>query len=230
MHGGGGAQGSRSEDVLWSAWFAEQGYAVFSIDYRLGLPPRWKEATGDVKCAVGWVAQNADRYGVDPDRITLMGRSSGGGIALLAAYTEGDPQLPPSCDVPDTGVESVAAFYPPTDHTRMNETPAPWWRPSLGDVVSDPTRGAVDFVAEGEEELVSPTSHVDAADPPTFVVHGSWDQIAPPEQSALLANRLEEAGVPHRYVSLPRARHGFDGAWGSWDTQVVRGTLEEFLR
>jgi acetyl esterase len=112
VHGGGGVQGGRSEDTLWSEWLAEQGYVVFSIDYRLGLPPRWQDASGDVKCAVGWVKENADRYGVDPDRIALMGRSFGGHVALLAAYTEGDRRLPPSCDVPDSGVAAVAAFLP----------------------------------------------------------------------------------------------------------------------
>lgn len=87
---------------------------VFSIDYRLGLPPRWEDATGDVKCAVGWVEENAGRYGVDPDGIALLGQSFGGYPTLLAAYTEGDPRLPPSCDVSDTGVEAVAAFYSST--------------------------------------------------------------------------------------------------------------------
>ena len=122
VHGGGGVQGGRSEDTLWGEWLAEEDYVVFSIDYRLGLPPRWQDATGDVKCAVGWVEENAGRYGVDPDRIALMGHSAGGLFALLAAYTEGDPRLPPSCDVPDTGVEAVAAFYAPTDFTRLDET------------------------------------------------------------------------------------------------------------
>jgi acetyl esterase len=120
VHGGGGVQGGRSEDTLWSEWLAEQGYVVFSIDYRLGLPLRWQDATGDVKCAVGWVKENADRYGVDPDRIALMGRSFGGHVALLAAYTEGDRRLPRSCDVPDSGVAAVAAFYPePTSRAPM---------------------------------------------------------------------------------------------------------------
>ena len=229
VHGGGGMVGGRSEDAFWGAWLAEQGYVVFSIDYRLGLPPRWQDATGDVKCAVGWVEENADRYGVDPDRIALMGRSAGGHFALLAAYTEGDPRLPPSCDVPDAGVEAVAAFYPPTDFTRLDETPAPWWRPSLGSSVEDSTGSDVDYVAEGDRRLASPTSHVAPGDPPTFLAHGGRDQFAPPEQSVLLADRLAEAGAPRRLVELPWARHAFDAAWGSWGSQIVRHELAEFL-
>ncbi len=229
VHGGGGIQGGRSEDTLWGQWLAERGYVVFSIDYRLGMPPRWRDATGDVKCAVGWVKENAGRYGVDPDRIALMGRSAGGWFALLAAYTAGDRRLPPSCDVPDTGVGAVAAFYAPTDFTRLDDTPGPWWRPNLGSSVKDPTGGASDFVARADTRLASPTSHLDRGDPPTFLTHGSQDQWSPPEQSVLLANRLEQAGVRHRFVELPGARHGFDGAWGGWNAQIVRRELEQFL-
>lgn len=229
VHGGGGMLGRRSEEILWSEWLAEQGYVVFSIDYRLGLPPRWQDATGDVKCAVGWAKENAGRYGVDPDRIALMGRSAGGHFALLAAYTEGDPRLPPSCDVPDSGVAAVAAFYPGTDFTRIDETQWPWWRPNLESSVKDSTGTDVDYVAEGDRHLASPVSHVDPGDPPTFLAHGGQDQFSPSEQSILLANQLEEEGVPHRLIELPWANHSFDLAWGSWDTQIVRHELEEFL-
>ena len=175
VHGGGGVQDSRSGETLWGAWLAEQGYVVFSIDYRLGLPPRWEDATGDVKCAVGWVEENADRYGVDPDRIALLGHSFGGQVALLAAYTEGDPRLPPSCDVSDTSVEAVAAFYPSTDLMRVDETQWPWWRPSLDMPVKDSTGTEVDFVAEGDRRLASPVAHVDPGETPTFLAHGGQD-------------------------------------------------------
>ncbi|HEY6684676.1 MAG TPA: alpha/beta hydrolase [Propionibacteriaceae bacterium] len=232
VHGGGGIFGSRSDEAFWSEWLAEEGYVVFNIDYRLGdyrlgQPPRTLDATGDVKCAVGWVKENAGRYGVDPDRIALMGRSSGGHLALLAAYTEGDPLLPPSCGVPDTGVEAVAAFYSVTDQTRFDEMQWPWWRPHLLSV--DYTRFTPDSEPEPDRSLISPTFHVDPGDPPTFLTHGGEDQWVPPEQSLLLANRLEEAGVPHRLIELPWARHVFDVAWGSWGEQIVRHELGEFL-
>src|SRR5512144_1294774 len=136
-----------------------------------------------------------------------MGRSAGGLYALLAAYTEGDPRLPPSCDVPDTGVQAVAAFYPPTDLMRLEETQWPWWRPNLlpGGGPPDPER---------YRRLASPTSHVAPGGPPTFLTHGGADQWVPSEQSEPLANRLEEAGVPRRFIELPGARHGFDAVWG----------------
>jgi acetyl esterase len=226
VHGGGGIQGGRGDEAPWAEWLAEEGYVAFSIDYRLGFSSSL-DATGDVKCAVGWVKENAARYGVDPGRIALMGHSDGGRLALLAAYTEGDPRLPPSCNVPDTGVEAAAAFYPLTDQTHLDKMKWPWWRPNLTNSVDDPTEGTPENALE--RRLASPASHADPGDPPTFLTHGRADQWMPSAQSELLANRLEDAGVPHRLIELRGARHGFDAVWGGWNSQIVRHELEDFL-
>ena len=53
--------------------------------------------------------------------------------------------------------------------------------------------------------------------------------FTPPEQSPLLARRLEEAGVEHRLLELPYAQHGFDLSWGGWGSQITRPELERFL-
>jgi acetyl esterase len=66
MHGGGWRSGERSDFPSWDAWLADEGYVVFDIDYRLSPPPSWRDAPSDVACAVGWVKENAARYGVDP--------------------------------------------------------------------------------------------------------------------------------------------------------------------
>jgi dipeptidyl aminopeptidase/acylaminoacyl peptidase len=146
---------------------------------------------------------------VGPDRIGLLGHSAGGVGALLAAYTEEDPLLPASCDVQDTGVQAVAAFYAATDQAGLDKWQSPWWRPSLGDEYDPGEDGT-----EDEEPFLftSPTSHIDPADPPTFLAQGGADQVTPPDQADVLANRLNDEGVPHRLVRLPGARHGFDGA------------------
>lgn len=94
VHGGGWDQDSRGGSLL-PGWLAGRGYVVFDIDYRLATPtsPSWQQATGDVKCAVGWVNDHAARFGVDPERIGLLGSSAGGHLALLAAYSTSEPAL-----------------------------------------------------------------------------------------------------------------------------------------
>ena len=231
VHGGSWEWGTRSETPRWDEWLAELGYIVFDIDYRLMPPPRWQDAPGDVKCAVGWVRGNAERFGVDPERIALMGYSSGAHLALLAAYSEDESELSPSCEVEDTEVAAVVAFSPVTDLQRAYTMAWSWWKPDIVGVgdLEQFLGGTPDDVPE-RYGLASPTSHIDVDDPPTFLVHGEADQIVPLEQADLLAAQLEDSAVPYRFVKLPGVDHGFEFIWwGGWSSQVTRPVLEEFL-
>ena len=87
VHGGGWTGGGRNEAAQWNRWLNELGYHVFDVDYRLAPPPRWEDAVADVRRAVAWVAEQAGAVGADPARISLMGHSAGGHLALLAGYT-----------------------------------------------------------------------------------------------------------------------------------------------
>lgn len=75
VHGGGCDSRDKTDFPQWDQWLAQQGYAVFDIQYRLHPQPNWQTATGDVKCAIGWVKRHAASYGVDPQRLALLGRS-----------------------------------------------------------------------------------------------------------------------------------------------------------
>ncbi len=224
VHGGGWRSGERSDFPSWNAWLADEGYVVFDIDYRLSPPPSWQDAPADVACAVGWVKDNAPRYGVDPERVALMGRSAGGHLALLTAYEEGRAATAPGCaarDVRDTGVAAVVAFYPPTDLSRLSSM---GYLPGM-----DRFLGGSPGTVSGRYRHLSPVSHVDPGDPPTFLAYGGADRIVPPGQSELFGERLRQAGVPHRLVELPWANHTFDFLWGGWGSQITRYSLEVFL-
>src|SRR6202022_3108945 len=99
------------ENPTWNRWLAERGYLVLDIQYRLAPAAGWREAVGDIGRATTWLRANADDLGVDPGRIALLGRSAGGHLALLAAFTaDASDQQPPCC---------VIAFYAPSDLTRL---------------------------------------------------------------------------------------------------------------
>ena len=231
VHGGAWTSGTRSEAPLWDSWLSEQGFIVFDIDYRLAPPARWQDAPGDVKCAVGWVKRHAAGLGVDPNRITLLGVSSGGHLALLAAYTAGDERLSPSCPVEDPSVAAVIAFAAPTDLAWMYNAPLPWWYPeALASTESlEAFTGGTPETAPDAYRLGSPLHHAKAGLPPTLLVHGERDQLVFSEESERLAARLVEAGVEHRFVRLSYANHLFDLNWGGWGSQLTRQVLVDFL-
>jgi acetyl esterase/lipase len=229
VHGGSWNGGERSDFPQWDEWLNEQGYAVFDVEYRLAPQPNWRTATGDIKCAVGWVKRNASQYGVDPQRIALMGRSAGGHLALLAAYASNDERLPPSCDANDTSVRAVIAFYAPTDlrwayghpaNQRVIDGPATL-RSFLG---GDPQTASEAF------DIASPIAQVRTQTTPTLMFHGGRDQLVREENMYRLAEKLDVAHVPHKEIFIPYAQHGFDYNFDGWGSQIAQPVMLRFLQ
>jgi acetyl esterase/lipase len=95
---------------------AAQGHAVMDVAYRLYPDTDIEGMVGDVRRSVAWLKANTAAYGINPDRIVVGGGSAGGHIAMLAAYTEGRPELtPPDTRGLDTSVRGVLAWYAPVD-------------------------------------------------------------------------------------------------------------------
>ncbi|MGH9941677.1 MAG: alpha/beta hydrolase fold domain-containing protein [Pyrinomonadaceae bacterium] len=228
VHGGAWSGGDKGDYPRWNRWLARQGFVVFDVQYRLAQP-NWQTATGDVKCAVGWVRQHADEFGVDPARLALLGRSAGGHLALLAAYTARAPELPPSCDAPDTSVRAVVSLYGATDLLWGYRHPA------NQRVLDGPGKirgflGGTPETAGDRFRLLSPVAQVASDSPPTLLIHGGRDQLVGPEHTARLTQRLVEFGVPHRALLVPYAQHAFDYNFNGWGSQLTRAVLLDFLR
>lgn len=60
------------------AWAQREGLVGVTINYRLAPEIRWPEGRNDVIAAICHVADHAAEYGIDPDRIVIMGHSAGG--------------------------------------------------------------------------------------------------------------------------------------------------------
>jgi acetyl esterase/lipase len=230
IHGGGWSSGDKGETPLQSERLAARGYAVFDIQYRLGPQPNWLAAVGDVKCAIGWVKQHAREAGVevDPQRVTLLGRSAGGHLALLAGYTAGDPSLPPSCPAPDTRVESVISFYGPTDLVWGYEHPAnPRVYPSAQKLRA--FLGGPPSTVPDAYQKCTIGNYVTARTPRTLLIQGNQDQFVSPVHVHLLAPKLTAAGVPHDVVIIPYGQHGFDYVVGGLSNQIAETAVLRFL-
>ncbi|MFG3342383.1 alpha/beta hydrolase fold domain-containing protein [Glycomyces sp. NPDC048151] len=226
VHGGGWSGGSRDESAPWQRWIADQGYAVYSIDYRLAPPPRWQDAVGDVKCAIGWVRDHAAAHGADPASVNLVGDSAGGHLAMMAAYTVGDPEFAPSCEAEEAPVTSVMTWFAPTDLTTLE---ADSDMPASADGYLTDFLGATLEDEPGRYETASPLTHAGSGLPPTMIVQAEADRLVPMAQGRALADALTGAGVPVTELDLPWAHHGFTGQWGGWASQALRPAVAAFL-
>jgi acetyl esterase/lipase len=78
---------------------------------------------------------------------------------------------------------------------------------------------------------LSPVHHVHPGCPPTLLVHGRQDEMAPVAAMRHLHQRLEQAGVPVTAVYLPHTDHAFDMIATAWSPQARTAihVLERFL-
>lgn len=228
IHGGGWIFGSRVEQgIPLLNHLAANGWVGFNVDYRLSPRATMPEHVIDVKRAIAWVRENAEEYGVDPERICLTGGSAGGHLCALAALTSDDRSLQPGFEDADTSVIAAVAFYGLYDLLDAEQHHYRHIRDWLiADVVFKRDR-ATDPDAFRE---ASPTYRVHAGAPPFMVFHGEHDSLVPVADARAFVERLERTSRnPVLYVELPGSEHAFDLAPSLRCARVVEG-IERFLR
>jgi acetyl esterase/lipase len=222
IHGGSWQSGSRGDFVDLNHHLAAHGYVVAAIDYRLA--PRWRfpAAQDDLAAAISYVKTLAERASLDPSRIALIGRSAGGQVALLAAYTTHDP-----------AIRGVVSFYGPVALRWGYENPA---KRAIIDssAVLEMYLGGPPATHAAQYEAAEPARFVDASTPPTLFIQGLRDELVSPFHNEFVSARLIDAGVPHFILRLPWAVHGcdyiFSGSCGQLSTYAVEWFLGTVMR
>lgn len=228
VHGGGFGSGNRFEQRALYRYLADRGYPVISIDYRLTPPPRWRDATSDVVCALSWITEHAAELGVDPSRLVLSGGSAGGGLALNTGYAlaarhevggcRGARPAPPI---------AVAGFYPAVDlaGAYADAGPGGYGR-----------RTAVAYLGGSPQRFPERYAHASAVARvrpglmPTLLVTGVDDQLIRQQRVRGFADRLRAAGDVVDYVAVPFGDHAFDSRFHTIGGAVSRAELLGFLR
>jgi len=218
IHGGSWQSGDRGQLADLNHYLASRGYVVAAISYRFA--PRWPfpSAKDDVQAALAYLKTHASELGLDPTRMVLLGRSAGGQLALLAAYTAGD-----------SAIRGAIAFYAPADLRYSYEHP--------GNPLVLDSRGVLTAYLGGRLEerpevydAASPLNFVGADAPPTLLIHGGRDELVKPIQSERLADRLGQAGRPVFLLRLPWATHGCDANFSGPCGQLSTYAVERFLK
>jgi acetyl esterase/lipase len=211
IHGGGwqgGDKGAKREQVTGAA-LAKAGYVAVSVNYWLRDRGRWPTNLHDCKNAVKWLRVNAARLRVDPERIGVIGGSAGGHLALMVAYTAGDPRLDPKEPYPGVSdrVSACVDMYGVANlltrkQTKPDGTPLDEWK------------GHALFPESREQDpekwrLASPVAHLSAKSPPTLILHGTNDNVVDRDQSKELEQALRAAGAEVKLVMVPGATHAW---------------------
>jgi acetyl esterase/lipase len=221
IHGGSWSSGDSRQLPELNAVMAKWGYQVASMNYRLA--PRWKSPSPvqDVAAALQYLRTHASELQIDTSRMVLLGRSAGAQVALLAAYT-----------LKQQGIKGVINFYGPADMVWGYSKPAPR-------LVMDSRRVMANYLGgyypkvPGNYALSSPIRYVNRQSVPTLSIHGANDVLVAYEHSQRLSDKLKQNTVPHYWLRLPWATHGFDhhlnGPGGQLSTFAVGRFLQQIV-
>ncbi len=203
LHGGGMVMGSNhSFEPLARTLAAESNATVVSVDYRLAPENPPPAQFDDAYSASAWVADNADRLGVDPSRLAVVGDSAGGSLAAAVALAARDHDGPRIC--------CQVLLYPGLDRdmaapsiTALADAPML----SIDDInymhdLADSGAGAP------HDSYRVPAYATDLSGlPPAIIVTGECDPIR--DWGERYATRLRDAGVQTTLTRYPGMYHGF---------------------
>ena len=217
VHGGSWHSGDNSQLTGMNRYLANAGYAVAAINYRLAPAFRFPAPIEDIRASISFLEENETELKIDSQRIVLLGRSAGGHLALLAAYTLGYQ-----------AVRGVIGLYPPTDMRWSWQRPSPKRIMDSNGAITDFLGGTLEEVAFRFDQA-SPIRFVRPDSPPTLLVHGGKDMLVSPLQSRRLASELERRSVPHFHLELPWGNHGMDANLAGPSGQMTLYAIERLL-
>ena len=215
---GGGFTSADHEKFLEMRYaLARAGYVVAACEYR-AVPNKFPALLEDAKAAVRWMRAHASEFGVDADRIGLLGDSAGGYVVQMAGATNGEKNW----DVDDfkevsSDVQAVVSIYGISDLTTIGEgignekvhaSAAVTEALLLNGPAFKDFAGASVNADPQKAKAASPIGHVDGTEPPFLLMHGSGDKVVSPLQSKKMFEALQNKKVEAEYVLVRGAEHG----------------------
>ncbi|WP_017589002.1 alpha/beta hydrolase [Nocardiopsis ganjiahuensis] len=206
IHGGGYLFGSPIQDEKGSIEFArELGATVVAVRYRKAPDHTAPAPVEDAYAALSWTVDNADRLGLDPDRVAIGGASAGGGAAAalaLMCHDRGGPR--PVFQL---------LVYPMLDdrttlRTDLDGLDVRMWSVGNNRFAWESYLGGAPGAAE-VSPYAAPARRADLSGlPPAWIGVGTLDLFH--DEDLAYAERLRAAGVPCGTTVVPGAFHGFD--------------------
>ncbi|MNK50223.1 Carboxylesterase NlhH [compost metagenome] len=211
IHGGGWRSGNKNQMQFIGKEIAAKGYSCFAIEYRLSLEAKYPEGVIDVKNAIKFIKDNVAKFNVDPDKIAVLGCSSGGQMAALIGTTNNYPLFEDKNFKSQSSskvhaiidVDGVLAFKHPES--------------SEGDMAAFWLGGKSDEIPENWKNA-SALSHTDKNTPPVLYICSSIPRFhAGRDDMIQILNKYK---IYNEVQTIPDSPHSF-WFYDPWFTQTI---------
>lgn len=223
----------KTEGVGVAEWLQANGISAFVLEYRVGgiagfithyrlvaRGNRYPDMLQDVQRSIQIVRENALKYGIDPDKLGVMGFSAGGHLTAMSGIffdsnvlsqlgVNTKVSLKPNFIAP---IYPVVSLVDKSTHKRSR-------RGLLGEGKS---------ISKEMKDSLSLERHVRVDMPPTYLMNCVDDPIVDYHNSELFDSAMTAMNVPHKYVQFKTGGHGF-GATPEKTTREAIAWKDDFI-
>ena len=203
----------QGEGVSTAKELAKNGITAFVLKYRIPNDATMSDKSigplQDAQQAIKVVRENAEKWGVDPNKIGIMGFSAGGHLASTAA-THFEKALVENSKGTSLRPDFQIVVYPVIS---MNEslTHRDSRKSLLGETPSDEA-----------VRLFSNELQITGTTPPTYITHAADDKLVDVDNSIFYFEALRKANVPVEMHIYPKGGHGFIFRHQSWMEPLLK--------
>ncbi|SNR44980.1 alpha/beta hydrolase [Flavobacterium sp. ov086] len=216
IHGGGWRSGNKSQMQVIAQEIASKGYSCFAIEYRLSLEAKYPEGIYDIKNAIKFIKDNAKKFHVDPNKIAILGCSSGGQMAALIGTTNGDLAFEDALNKSKSSskvnaiidVDGILAFK----HPESKE----------GEMASFWLKGTYEENPENWKNA-SALSHTNKNTPPILFINSSFDRFHAGRDDMITI--LKESGIYNEVKTIEKSPHSF-WFFQPWFDEMIQYTTQ----
>ena len=234
IHGGGFRILSKKTHWMVNYKFAQRGFVVFSIDYRLVPDGEYPAALQDVMAAVKWITKNGASFGADTSQWFIGGESAGANLTLALAIAACDKRPEPwASEIYDLNLP-IKALFPAcgmlqvSDCFRFKKR-----KPKLPTLLAD-------RISSVCQEYLGDESNAGSLADPLVILESDWvpERPFPPTMSLVgtkdpiiddtrrLGRALDDRKIPNSIQIYPGGIHGFHIAF--WTERGQRAWADQF--
>ena len=199
LPGGGYRMRAEHEGKGYAEFLNKNGITAFVVDYRVS-PHRFPLPLLDARRGVQMVRYYAEKYGINKNKILIMGSSAGGHLAALTStYFDEIDEFEINDEI------SKESFIPngqilcyPVIHLQGKPSDIHVWS---GMFLLDSKHAELSY-------SLTPANIVSQKTPPAFICHTFEDEAVNVKNSLGYANALKDGGVSVEMHIYPHGRHG----------------------
>ena len=220
IHGGGWGAPGPFRFAPHGRYFAGRGMVAVNVEYRLTNPTNSsvQAAVSDCQAAFRYVHAHAADFGIDPQRIAVIGDSAGGHLAACVGML---PELdaPPWDGGPLPRPAAMILCNPIVDLVTLDWTHGV---PGVKALLSQPDADPEAWRERARK--LSPIQFVKPGLPPMLLMQGTEDQCVPVEQIDRFAAAVKAAGCACQYERIDGWPHAFVLIGYATDEHSVKAT------